>query len=306
MNELTEEDNCFPCHNGNVAFYDIQSELFKISVHAVANTTAVHDPTENPLTASRHVECSDCHNPHQVNGAPASAPVVRGPMMGVTGLDGSGVPVENASFEYEICYKCHADNNSGVAPVARQRFELNKRLQFDLSSPSYHPVEGAGLNPNVPSLLPEYNTASIIYCTDCHSNDNGPGAGGSGPSGPHGSQWDYLLERQYRIADNTAESAESYALCYKCHNRSSILSDVSFGLHRLHIVDQLTPCSVCHDPHGVSSALGNPLNNSNLINFDITVVFANSQSELEFVDQGMFSGSCSLTCHGREHNPETY
>jgi predicted CXXCH cytochrome family protein len=305
MNELAEEDNCLPCHNGNVAFYDIQSELLKSSVHDVSLTLGLHDPTENPLTVSRHVECVDCHNAHQVNNATAVAPDVSGSLIGVKGISASGVTVQVATAEYEVCFKCHADSATGSAPVTRQITEINKRLQFDSINPSYHPVELPGQNPNVPSLLPSYNTSSVIYCGDCHNNDNGPGASGTGPAGPHGSQWEYLLERQYDIADNTTETSLTYALCYKCHDRTSILGDQSFPLHRLHIVDNLSPCSVCHDPHGVSSTQGgNSINNSNLINFDRTVVFPNATTPTPtFEDQGLFTGRCSLNCHSYEHDP---
>ena len=71
MNYDIEEDNCFACHNGNVASLNIEREFNKPSRHPVRQTIGVHDPTEDPLWAPRHVECSDCHNPHAVN--PSSA-----------------------------------------------------------------------------------------------------------------------------------------------------------------------------------------------------------------------------------------
>ncbi|MEK6776809.1 MAG: cytochrome c3 family protein [bacterium] len=307
LNEPNEEDNCFPCHNGNVASADIQSEFSKVSVHPITDTAGIHDPKEDYLAVSRHVECVDCHNPHQVNHTASSPSQVSGRLAGVTGVSASGTPVASASYEYEICFKCHADSAQGAAPIPRQILELNKRLQFDLNNPSYHPVGGPGENPNVPSLLPAYNTASVIYCTDCHNNDAGAGTGGAGPAGPHGSQWNYLLERRYETADNTPESPDFYALCYKCHNRNSILSDQSFKEHNKHIVGENAPCSICHDPHGISSNQGNTVNNSHLINFDLSVVSpVGMNSQPIFEDQGTFKGRCYLMCHGKRHNPKSY
>jgi len=126
---------------------------------------------------------------------------------------------------------------------------------------------------DVVSLVPGLAPGSLIRCTDCHNNNTGPRAGGTGPDGPHGSIYDYLLERNYSVRDDTVESAAEYALCYKCHQRGSILSDQSFPRHHLHIVDQAAPCSACHDPHGVSTTVGSTSSDhTHLINFDISIV----------------------------------
>ncbi len=311
LNSFTEEDNCYPCHNGNVASTNIETEFTKASVHPVTLTAGVHDPKEDFLTMTRHVECVDCHNPHQVNNTTATAPNVSGRLAGVSGVNSLGTPVAQASYLYEICFKCHGDSAQGTAPIPRQIIEINKRLQFDLSNPSYHPVEGPGANPNVPSLLPQYTTASVIYCTDCHNNDSGPGTGGTGPSGPHGSIWPYLLERRYETADNTIESPDTYALCYKCHNRSTLLSDASGFPHSLHVggggmMSVNAPCSACHDPHGINNSQGTAVNNAHLINFDTSIVSPNSAGLLKYESLGTFTGRCFLSCHGQNHNPKTY
>jgi len=156
------------------------------------------------------------------------------------------------------------------------------------------------MNFNVPSLIPPYTPASIIFCTDCHNNDNI-----SGPIGPHGSNNEYLLELNYTTQDNTIESPTSYALCYKCHDRNSILANESFSAHNSHIVTYLAPCSVCHDGHGISSTQGNTLNNSHLINFEITIVQP-EQGIIRYDDTGTFSGQCTLICHASIHNARTY
>jgi hypothetical protein len=147
----------------------------------------------------------------------------------------------------------------------------------------------------------------MIYCSDCHSSDSSPAAGGTGPKGPHGSSFSPLLSAQYDQVDNTAESVAAYALCYKCHERSSILGNESFSGHALHIVNNNTPCSVCHDSHGVSSAQGTATNHARLMNFDITVVQPDPVTgRREFVQTGPRSGECYLSCHGSAHSPKTY
>ena len=297
-----EEDNCIVCHNGNVAAQNIEAELTKPYVHPVHLYSGVHDAAENFTIGSieNHVECEDCHNPHQVNDSSPSAPLVSGKNSGVSGINAGGQQIDSAENLYEICFKCHADNNVITDhAITRQVDQLNTRLEFDLGNPSFHPVMQATANSNVPSLLPPYNSESIIYCTDCHGSDDS-----TGPQGPHGSIHEHLLVDRYETNDMTHESADAYALCYKCHDRDIILSpnQSGFHLHRLHIVNVNTPCAVCHDPHGISVTQGNTLNNSNLINFNVTVVSPNSEGQLYYDSSAIdIHNTCALRCHGHEH-----
>lgn len=308
LNYIAEEDNCLTCHNGNVAATDIESELLKQVGHQVQDFTRIHDATEDAASfMPNHVECVDCHNPHRVNGNAASAPIVTGAQLGVSGVSASGLAKEQANFQYEICFKCHADNNiKSFVPITRQHAQINTRLEFDLANPSFHPVEGIGNNPDVPSLIPPYSETSIIYCTDCHNSDSSTASGGPGPDGPHGSMYSPILEQNYTTSDNTGESSFEYALCYKCHDREIILSGESFDEHGSHVSGKDAPCSSCHDPHGVSATQGNLFNNSNLINFDLNIVAPNSRGLLMFEDLGGFRGQCYLSCHGKDHDPENY
>lgn len=300
LNQADEEQNCYVCHSGNVASKNIAAEFNKISVHPITKTTGVHDPAEDPINAPRHVECADCHNPHAANSAPGVVPNASGALAVVKGVSSSGSVLNVISREYELCFRCHGDGLSGAqAYVNRREVQLNTRLEFSSSNPSYHPVVAPGKNSNVPSLIAPLTVSSLIYCTDCHNNNQGKNNGGSGPNGPHGSVYAPLLERQLLLTDFSTENTANYDLCYKCHSRDSILSDRSFPLHRLHVVEEKTSCTTCHDPHGVSGK-------SHLINFNVNYVTASSNGRLEFNDTGVLHGNCSLRCHGQDHRASPY
>ncbi len=293
-----EEDNCFICHNGNAAGTDIEAEFNKLSVHPVTMTGGNHDPAESALvSSSRHVECVDCHNPHAANSQ--DTPLLPGSLRSLKGVDAGGAPVNLLSREYELCFRCHGDSGGSRTYVTRQYPETNTRFEFDPVNASYHPVLNVGRNPDVPSLISPYTTASTIQCTGCHNNNQGPQNSGTGPNGPHGSAYPPLLERQLLLTDGLTESSASYALCYKCHDRTRILNNTSFPEHNKHIVAEKAACTVCHDAHGVRDK-------THLINFDRNVVSPNSVGKFLFEDLGRFRGRCYLRCHNEEHNPESY
>ncbi len=306
LNHATEETNCYSCHNGNVASKNIENEFsVKPSIHPLSLTTGVHDAAEPAVEQSRHVECQDCHNPHATNSSTSTIP---GSLNGVRGIRIDGTETPQITSEYQLCFRCHADSPGMPASrTNRQIAQNNTRLEFDTVNPSYHPIAGPGKNTNVPSLLSPWTITSVMKCSDCHNNNAGPNAGGTGPKGPHGSVYVPLLERNYITTDRTPESASNYALCYKCHNRSSLLSDTHpFKDHGKHITEYRTPCNVCHDPHGISATQGNSINNSKLINFDTSVVTPTTGGVLRYESTGTNHGSCYLNCHGATHNPRTY
>ncbi|MFH0981544.1 MAG: hypothetical protein V2A79_08400, partial [Planctomycetota bacterium] len=119
--------------------------------------------------------------------------------------------------------------------------------------------------------------------------------------------YDFLLERNYMVDDDTVESESTYALCYKCHQRTSILSDRSFSAHRRHIVDERAPCSACHDPHGIAATQTFGSDHTHLINFDLGIVRPESTTrQVVYRDLGSLSGSCTLVCHGVVHIEREY
>ncbi|GFE58760.1 cytochrome c [Geobacter sp. AOG1] len=302
-------DGCVSCHgksrpsrefvNSNAVLSDVESEFRKRYRHPTFDVRGVHRanevlPEQNPR-ASRHADCVDCHNPHLTNSANVFA-----------GIKGKrvGNSITEIVNEYDLCYLCHGDslNLPGRA--------TNKRAEFSLNNPSFHPMEGEGKNLAVVSLLKPYREkktepgdVSVIGCRDCHGSESS-----SSPRGPHGSANQYILVENYSTRDREPESATAYALCYRCHNRTSILGDESFRLHSLHIKGKVTvgmnngtSCYTCHNSHGSSD-------NKYLLRFNRDIVSASSSGLLKFTEKGTnaFRGECYLTCHGVDHNPKSY
>ena len=289
LNYAAEEQNCFVCHNGNVAAKNVQAEFSKASVHPVINTTGVHDPLEAvlvPSDARRHVECEDCHNPHAatLTGSKTSGGII-GALAGVRGVNSGGANIPQVTYEYELCFRCHSDTAKGPARVNRQFPQLNTRLEFQNggATSSFHPVVLAGRNSSVPSLKAPLTVTSMIACGDCHNSDSGSNNGGGGPNGPHGSAYVPLLERSLSLADAGSNTGNS-ALCFKCHN----FVNTSWPRHADHM--RMTSCMTCHDPHGSP--------NSHLINFDPSIVTGARSYQASSANHG----SCMLSCHGKNHN----
>lgn len=292
---------CLQCHDGGTMHAtDIASQLRKFHVHDTDS------PVDPPDPQREHTGCTSCHDPHTMSRGSGLAPAIH-PSLGRTpGVNLSGSPIAAATTEFEVCFKCHADQAAVAPAISRRIAQNNTRLEFAPGAVSFHPVATQGRSLDVPSLRPGWTAASTMYCSDCHAADGSSATGGSAPDGVHGSNFPYLLAARYDMNDLTAESQAAYALCYQCHDRQSILDDRSFPEHKKHIVDERTPCFVCHDAHGISSVQGNPTNNSHLINFATQVVQPNSAGRLEFRDLGMFRGECFLNCHGEDHSPERY
>lgn len=308
LNDDRESELCLSCHDGGVAEGDVRASFAKAYRHPVEETGGAHRPGENPMESAGHVACADCHNPHRATRRDAEAPFVPGVLEGVSGVSASRAPVEEAVYEYEVCFKCHADDaRRGWRGIERQTASSGLIEAFSAASPSAHPVVAARPSADVPSLLPPLDETSMIHCGDCHGDDAAPDDASAAARGPHGSRFPFLLRREYRTGDSVAESATSYALCYGCHDRESILGDESFAGHRAHVVRERTPCSACHNAHGIDPAAGNAVNNARLMDFDRAVVDPLPASGLlEYVDNPQGEGTCTLRCHGKDHDSAGY
>jgi len=205
----------------------------------------------------------------------------------------------------------------------------NTRLEFTTRL-SFHPVTQAanlstGPSGDVPSLRPyivasdgvtditsrPLSSGSFLYCGDCHNNDTGRNLviGNTGPTGPHASNFVHILEREYvyetppaqpgQPTSSPGSSVANYALCDKCHAvQNSILQDQSFSQHSSH-VNGGAACATCHDAHSAA----NPM----LINFDLAVVGpATTAGTVQYMRTAPKHGTCTLMCHGHDHEATSY
>ncbi|MCL4523237.1 MAG: hypothetical protein M1451_04915 [Acidobacteria bacterium] len=298
-----------------------------------------------PLNSSRHAECADCHNPHASQSdtvaatPPASQPSLTG-AFGVSGTDGF-TPLRPATNQYEICFKCHANSSSkpqsasytdyGRTPY-RQTFATapdpyNARLEFQSPVSRHNVMQAAraGVSPSLRTSALDLNgnpvgrslaVGTYLYCTDCHNSDAARAQGGTAANGPHGSRYNHILERRYELEPIPAAPGGStvgvtyspglsgpYALCDKCHDleQNILHNDSVFGRHRLHVMDERASCATCHAPHGIQG--GSAQFNAHLINADTRVVGPN-QSGILRIDTT--ARTCSLRCHGEDHDREGY
>ena len=201
------------------------------------------------------------------------------------------------------------------------RANLREQFTNHASYPSYHPVVDArNLSlAQVPTLRPyvldasgnnilsrPLGPSSIIYCSDCHSDDTGRqlGTGNTDPKGPHGSNQPHLLERSLAIGPQSIPMMEmeggagAQPLCAKCHDYSKHLPGAPVDGISAHNVS----CEVCHDPHASKSIY--------LVNWDHWTVdgpcttgsmMGTSGSGGKFYLDASYStpgkGLCYLKCH---------
>lgn len=292
-----EETNCLSCHNGNVAGKDITADLAKPYRHPVTAYSGIHDAAENYAgVVSKHVECVDCHNPHQANSSTFAAPQVPGRLQGVPAVTEANTYLPSASYEYEICFKCHGALINNVLPTTvtpRVHTITDNRLKFAISNPSYHPVIGPLNKISDNMLLAPWTKGSMLYCTDCHGSDS------SDIRGSHGSIYPHILVARYETSEVSPLSYNEadYALCFKCHNPNTLYgTSTKFPQHKRHIEGHSVKdrCNYCHDPHG------SPYN-PGMINFNTLVVSPNGTRPIQYIPPVTNRNSCVLICHGVPH-----
>lgn len=297
MLKYEEEELCYLCHsdkktktarelkiNVSIDAPDVEKSFRKIFRHPV-ELKGIHTKGEmypSSKKTGRHAECVDCHEPHTMISNKDVPPGQK-----------KRNPYNGKGYEYELCFRCHgtaSDLNPG---------EKDKRIQFE-SSRSFHPVIYPSFSSPIPSLKSPYFHGSFVNCSDCHGDDS------SDAQGVHGSSYRYILKYNYTLEDGFDESEFTYALCYQCHLRSSIIRDESFRYHNLHILKNRISCNSCHDPHGSEYP--------SLISFKdfpSMKIQPASTGRFGYFKRGPGTGECFLTCHtpdGKkiEHNPAVY
>ncbi len=198
-------------------------------------------------------------------------------------------PKDPRRFEYELCEGCHGSRGALTQNLA----DISRML--DPGNRSYHPVQ-APARDGSPSVIPSLRGREI-NCSDCHGTSDPQGA-----RGPHGSPEPFLLKARYTTVDGGADS--SATLCFACHEREAVLRASPFPGHGTHVEALRASCATCHSGHGSVA-------NRALIRFGEETLIAGvapsaRTGRLAFVSTSPGSGACYLTCHGRDHAPETY
>ena len=216
---------------------------------------------------NRHSTCSDCHDAHAAtNVAPvegakgwsASGTIAGASSVKVTNHAGSGPTYElvqgptsltdtgtlgggtPATFEYELCFKCHSgftqllSHSAEPAASHPSWWSLDKGIELDpLNAKSFHPVEAAGTN-QTPAMtaslsgpstykLWTFTTTDTVRCANCHAGPTTPATGTTPDTllPVHASSQRGILVAPYRDRElkpaNEAYAAADSALCYLCH-----------------------------------------------------------------------------------------
>lgn len=267
---------------------------------------SLRDETPAYLAANRHVECEDCHNPHAAGnvrrtwaGANTNRIGANSPLAGVFAAravtpavtaDGAALSsrwvaptaytiVTTATFEYEICFRCHSAANSQLAawgPTDPAKTWTNVALEFNPDNAAFHPVMSRVNTTTAPgrsarTRQPTHMRApwnrphteggigvQTMTCSDCHRSDTMSATS----QGPHGSAIRHVLRGMWptRNADGSGvigttdmyTLGESYdgLLCNQCHNMDTVQG--LFDAHSSHLTNSRDDCVYCHItiPHG--------------------------------------------------------
>ncbi|MDH5633469.1 MAG: hypothetical protein OEZ10_10810 [Gammaproteobacteria bacterium] len=312
--------------------HDAASVEDPLTMSPHAECADCHNP--HTVTSAPPMISFNPNNPAQVTTTP---PLANALIQGVKGLDINGNVINSVTNQYELCFKCHGVPGKGAcgSPIATERcgtatgYQMtradqiyNIRDKLNPNNPalvSYHPVvaNNPANNGDVVTLsgggltVPLDNTNSLIYCTDCHNSDTsdaaaGPG-GGTGPNGPHGSNHEMVLSDKYSMDPTLATGTADAALCLKCHSEASLLTNPSGFSHQLHIEDRKNACVTCHDPHGstVFPRLLNFLTYSN-VGGRVVQILPKNFAIPTWIDKGVNSGECWLSCHNSDHSGRGY
>ncbi|HDZ86908.1 MAG TPA: hypothetical protein ENH57_04375 [Actinobacteria bacterium] len=253
----SEETLCFQCHrpNNNRGAPDIYSAFDQNYGHYKIREQDKHKDTEDASgvkDANRHSECFDCHDPHkaqpsnrQLGNNKASGPNKGvkgiGVINGFPGTEPLYYPVDEITYEYELCFKCHSSYSSGYTGG-------DKAAEFNPNNASYHPILGMGKNLGIKDSAfklgtpwnptsgddpdygltgnvgdpnskvdPNYANGARVTCTDCHGNSDPNGA-----KGPHGSENNHILKKPVP------------QLCFDCHDEGSYYSGYGSSRFRQH------------------------------------------------------------------------
>ena len=187
-------------------------------------------------------------------------------------------------------------------------------------------------------LFDNLTSESTIRCVNCHTSGSTADVPSPSPGtalAPHTSSNRGILIRNYQDrvlkSAGSAYSSDDFALCYVCHavepfGPGGTNSATNFKEHAFHLTELAdkssggtgdidTPgagqgnavCAECHFRlHSTTYKDGSQgIDGSRLVNFAPNVT-TNGSGVRSWTKGATGSGSCTLTCHGYRHSPESY
>ena len=125
----TVSETCTTCHGAGATGNP------RTNIAQAMNGISKHDTNPSvtlKTNVPNDVACNDCHQSHTMENQTASAPNVSPKLGQINGINASGAAIPTANYEYEVCFKCHANPNASQPFVNRQITQTNTLLQFAL------------------------------------------------------------------------------------------------------------------------------------------------------------------------------
>jgi hypothetical protein len=322
--------------------------------------------------AGRHVSCLDCHDPHESgktnrayattatatrNQIPAGSPITgaSGIQFGTVAGAGKSYPalpasgawpasaaanygtsVVRATYEYEVCFKCHTAFAFGGASAVTTQLgtsglaETDLGLEFSPNMASGHPVVAA-LNSYTGNTVPKALAAAqlsapfatspgtqTMTCTDCHSGD----AAAPAAQGPHGSAATFMLRGANKTwpgtftlattgtaAYNAGAGTAAGLFCLNCHPIRPASGSNNVHTRSNHSSRACTDCHILI-PHGgkvsrliAAKGTGTSTLPARYDGGSVVTQFKKAASAT-----GYSTSNCNTSCggHGTVSSPETW
>lgn len=142
------------------------------------------------------------------------------------------------------CLACHSPHNSNLSKLKKQE-EPDLCFKCHNKSIKSGDVEFEAIKPKLKSKY--VHPPVMDGCNECHK--------------PHSSKNNFLLTEEFHEGTYVPGKAESFALCFKCHDQNLLVmkkteNSTNFrngtnNLHYLHVGnDKGRNCTLCHDIHG--------------------------------------------------------
>jgi len=264
---LLKEDKselCFKCH-GSVeeqASYEVIHYPFDDDC---SNCHTAHSSPENYLLTGKTPDlCFNCHDWYQEEEPVSSHSVV---------------------FDEKNCANCHSPHASKIGKLLiAEGTNLcmnchNKKIKTET-----HSIDNISLK--IKSGKSVHAAIEFEGCATCHL--------------PHTSEFAYLLKANYPLRKYAPADAESFALCFECHDSEILVQefttditsfrDDNINLHYLHIKGRKgRSCGLCHDMHAST--------NEHLINEKSN--FGSWEMDMNYKVTST-GGSCFPGCHAEE------